>query len=110
MVSQTAKQRHALPPYTRGWFVVGWSDDLPRGALKQVRQFGHQFTLFRGADGLVGVVDDVCPHLGARFSEGGTVQGNCVRCPYHHWSFDRAGACTNKIGRASSRERVSLNV
>ena len=95
MVSHTAKQRHALPPYTRGWFVVGWSDDLPRGALKQVRQFGHQFTLFRGADGLVGVVDDVCPHLGARFSEGGTVQGNCVRCPYHHWSFDRAGACTN---------------
>jgi len=51
--------------------------------------------MFRGKDGQVGVIDDICPHLGAHFSEGGTVQENAVRCPYHHWCFDRAGACVD---------------
>lgn len=87
------KSRAALPAYTRGWFVVGWSDDLRRGELRKLRQFGQVFTMFRGADGVAGIIDDVCPHLGAHFSDGGSVQGNCVRCPYHHWQFDRGGAC-----------------
>lgn len=94
-MSSTVKQRYALPPYTRGWFVVGWSDDLRRGQVKKLRQFGQVYSMFRGADGTVGILDDVCPHLGAHFSDGGTVQGNCVRCPYHHWSFDRGGVCTD---------------
>jgi len=87
------KPRHDLPSYTRGWFALGWSEDLRVGQVKKVRQFGQEFTMFRGEDRVAGVIDDVCPHLGAHFSEGGTVQGNCVRCPYHHWQFGRDGAC-----------------
>lgn len=89
------KHPHKLPPYTRGWFQVGWSDQLPCGAMKKVRQFGQTFALFRGKDGAVGLISDLCPHLGAHLTEGGSVQGNSVRCPYHHWSFDRTGACTS---------------
>lgn len=89
------KGRYDIPAYSQGWFQLGWSDDLQRGQLKKVRQFGTTFTLFRGHDGHVGLIDDICPHLGAHFSEGGCVKGNAVRCPYHHWSFDRTGACTD---------------
>lgn len=88
------KHSPKLPPYTRGWFAVGWSQDLPVGAIKKLRQFGETYTMFRGTDRTVGIIDDICPHLGAHFSDGGTVQGNSVRCPYHHWCFGRGGECT----------------
>ncbi len=89
-----AAPRYDIPAYTEGWFQVAWSKDLGRGQLKKVKQFGREYTLFRGEDGKVGLIDDVCPHLGAHFSEGGCVKGNSVRCPYHAWEFDRSGACT----------------
>lgn len=91
----TPRRRGVDLPYTEGWFQIGWSDELGPGQLKKITQFGQVYTLFRGEDGRVGVIDDVCPHLGAHFSEGGCVKGNSVRCPYHHWSFDRTGQCTN---------------
>lgn len=87
-------RRYDISPYYEGWFQLAWSRDLRVGQLRQVKQFGMTYAMFRGADGKVGVVDDICPHLGAHFSEGGCVKGNSVRCPYHHWSFGRDGACT----------------
>lgn len=85
----------ALPPYTAGWFQIGWSADLAAGQLRKIRQFGRQYVLFRGADGRLGLLDDLCPHLGARFSEGGCVKGSTLQCPYHHWRFDHSGQCTD---------------
>ena len=100
--------RASAQPYIEGWFQVGLSADLRPGQLRKLRQFGRDFALFRGLDGAVGVVDDVCPHLGAHFSEGGTVKGNCVRCPYHFWAFDREGACAEipYAKKIPSRARV----
>jgi phenylpropionate dioxygenase-like ring-hydroxylating dioxygenase large terminal subunit len=89
------KLRYSIPAYTEGWFQIGWSDKLARGELRQLRHFGHTYVLFRGENGEVGVIDDICPHLGAHLSEGGCVKGNSVRCPYHHWAFDGQGMCTD---------------
>lgn len=88
-------RRYDISPYYEGWFQLGWSRDLRRGQLVKVRQFGTTYVMFRGNDGKVGVLDDICPHLGAHFSEGGCVRGNAVRCPYHHWSFGRDGQCVD---------------
>ena len=90
----STQRRYDIPAYTEGWFQVGWSEDLPKGSLRKVKQFGRIYCLFRGQDGELGLLDDVCPHLGAHFSEGGCVKGNDVECPYHAWRFDRTGACT----------------
>jgi 3-ketosteroid 9alpha-monooxygenase subunit A len=89
------QKRYDIPPYTHGWFQMGWSDELAVGQLRQLYHFGRTFVMFRGSDGRVGILDDVCPHLGAHLSEGGCVRGNSVRCPYHHWSYDRSGKCTS---------------
>ncbi|MDC3988419.1 Rieske 2Fe-2S domain-containing protein [Polyangium jinanense] len=94
-MAQRKQQRYDLPPYTEGWFQMGWSDDLAIGQLRQLRHFGRTYVMFRGDDGRVGILDDVCPHLGAHLSEGGCVRGNSVRCPYHHWAFDAGGRCTD---------------
>lgn len=88
-------KRYDIPPYTHGWFQMGWSDELAIGQLKQLHHFGRTFVMFRGEDGQVGILDDICPHLGAHLSEGGCVKGNSVRCPYHHWAYDRSGQCTS---------------
>lgn len=93
MPAQRAR-RYDIPAYTEGWFQVAWSKDLAVGDLRKVVQFGREYTLFRGENGKVGMIDDICPHLGAHFSEGGCVKGNSVQCPYHNWEFDRTGACT----------------
>jgi 3-ketosteroid 9alpha-monooxygenase subunit A len=87
------KKRYDIPPYTVGWFQLGWSDDLHVNDVRKIRQFGREYTLFRGADGQLGLIDDICPHLGAHFSNGGRIEGNAIRCPYHGWSFDRSGRC-----------------
>ena len=89
-----AERRYSLPPYTRGWFQVGWSRELAVGDVKPVHQFGLELVMFRGRDGRVGLLDATCPHLGANLACGGTVRDNCVVCPYHHWSFDQGGRCT----------------
>lgn len=87
------KSRYDIPAYSRGWFQIAWSDDVKPGKLRKIRHFGRQYTLFRGEDGRVALLDDICPHLGAHFSDGGCVVKNTVRCPYHHWQFDGDGQC-----------------
>lgn len=41
--------------------------------------------MFRNDKGVVNVLDAFCPHLGADIGIGGTVRGDCVECPFHHW-------------------------
>ena len=76
------KKRYDIPPYTVGWFQLGWSDDLHVNDVRKIRQFGREYTLFRGADGQLGLIDDICPHLGAHFSNGGRIEGNAVRAAF----------------------------
>lgn len=87
--------RYDIPPYYQGWFQIAWSDDLRRGEVRKIKHFGQEYALFRKEDGALGLLDDICPHLGAHFSEGGQVVNGSLRCPYHHWSFDAGGQCTN---------------
>ena len=50
--------------------------------------------MFRAADGTVSVLDDLCAHRGARLSAG-AVDDDCVRCPYHSWSYAGDGRCVD---------------
>jgi nitrite reductase/ring-hydroxylating ferredoxin subunit len=85
--------RRALPPYPSGWYALAFSAELPRERLV-VRQFvGRELVLFRTRSGRACAMDAYCPHLGAHFGHGGTVEGEILRCPFHGFCFDASGRC-----------------
>jgi nitrite reductase/ring-hydroxylating ferredoxin subunit len=49
---------------------------------------------FRSAkSGTAVILDAHCPHMGAHVGYGGEVDGEGIRCPFHHWRFDLSGRC-----------------
>jgi nitrite reductase/ring-hydroxylating ferredoxin subunit len=80
-------------PIPFGWFGVGYSDELKAGEVKSVRYFGRDLVLFRGENGVAGLLDAYCPHLGAHLGVGGTIEGEGIRCPFHAWKFNAKGVC-----------------
>ena len=80
--------------YPRGWFVVAFTDELPAGEVRPLKYFGQHLVLFRTEGGEAKVLDAYCPHLGAHLGQGGVVEGETLRCPFHAWRFDGSGQCT----------------
>lgn len=89
---RTAEFR-GLPPLPWGWFVVGLSHELAPGEVKPVRYFDRDLVLWRSEGGQARLWDAHCPHLGAHLGYGGTVLGETLRCPFHHFRFDGQGRC-----------------
>lgn len=56
-----------------------------------VRMMGEEICFFRGKRGNVVAIGDVCPHRGARFSDGDCHWKGTVACPYHGWVYDEHG-------------------
>jgi nitrite reductase/ring-hydroxylating ferredoxin subunit len=86
--------RFPFPAFPTGWYVVGPSSDVAPGQVRTVRYLGQEIVLFRTAGAVLSALDRTCPHLGAHLG-GGRVEGDCLRCPFHHWAFDGQGRCTN---------------
>jgi len=78
-----------LPPaFPNGWFVILESTDLSKTGVKEVTVLGLNLVAWRGGSGRVYIADAYCPHLGAHLGVGGKVHGECIKCPFHGWSFD----------------------
>lgn len=75
------------------WYAVEFSAALRRDPRK-VRVLGKDLVLFRTADGSVACLDDRCAHRGDELSRG-QVDGDCLRCPYHGWAWDKGGRCAD---------------
>ncbi len=96
-----------LPPFPKGWYSVGFSDEFPRGSVTTRRLGGREVVLFRTEDGALGAVDPVCPHLGAHLGHGGTVVGRALRCPFHGFTFGTDGTCLS-TGYGTKPPRTSI--
>jgi 3-ketosteroid 9alpha-monooxygenase subunit A len=79
--------------YPRGWFVVAFSDEIPKMGVKALRYFGEQLVAFRGEDDAVHVLDAYCAHMGANLAVGGRVVGASIECPFHAWRYCGTGEC-----------------
>lgn len=91
------------------WQPVALSSDLAPGEAKPLRILGEDFTFYRGMDGAPVITAPGCPHRQTRLSLG-TVEGNDIRCLFHGWKFDSAGACLEAPGQGGTlveRTRVA---
>jgi phenylpropionate dioxygenase-like ring-hydroxylating dioxygenase large terminal subunit len=76
------------------WYPVAWSTDLKPGKTLGVRFGGEPIALVQTESGLLYALEDRCAHRQIPLSEG-VVEGELLRCNYHGWTYDRAGACVN---------------
>jgi phthalate 4,5-dioxygenase oxygenase subunit len=77
----------------RYWLPALMSHDLEAGGdPKRVRLLGEDLVAFRGDDGRVGLLDELCPHRRASLALGRNENG-ALECLYHGWRID----CTGKI-------------
>jgi nitrite reductase/ring-hydroxylating ferredoxin subunit len=82
-----------LPGFPTGWFAVGFSHELPPGGLLSRRIMGRELVVFRTKSGQAIAMDAYCPHMGAHFAHGGTIEGEVIRCPFHGFCFNQQGEC-----------------
>ena len=77
----------------RYWQPAALLDEL-EGArpVRRVRLLGEDLVLFRDEAGRYGLLDRHCAHRGADLAFGRIEDGG-LRCPFHGWLFDAAGAC-----------------
>ncbi|NEZ55315.1 aromatic ring-hydroxylating oxygenase subunit alpha [Adonisia turfae] len=76
----------------RGWYLVTASKEIPKETVKSFDICGQRIAIFRGQDGNIRALDAYCPHMGTDLGIG-SVDGNHVRCFFHHWAFDGDGQC-----------------
>ncbi len=93
MATQYPIPRHPLSRNPSGWFAVGLCHELQAGEVKAVSAFGRNLVLFRTETGKVSLLDAYCSHMGTHLGHGGTVERECLRCPFHGWAFGMDGTC-----------------
>jgi nitrite reductase/ring-hydroxylating ferredoxin subunit len=76
----------------KGWYIACHTRELAQNQAKSVNLCGQRIVIFRGQDGKVRALDAYCPHLGTDLGIG-RVDGNLIRCFFHHWAFDGDGKC-----------------
>lgn len=90
---RTRMQVTQEPIFRRFWYPV------VRVAAIQSQPYafellGEPLVIWLTAEGMPAAARDRCCHRSARLSLGQVVDGQ-IRCPYHGWGFDAAGACVH---------------
>ncbi|HEV7523384.1 MAG TPA: Rieske (2Fe-2S) protein [Acidimicrobiia bacterium] len=77
------------------------------GTVRPVDIGGHEYVVWRGADGRLRSVPRACPHLDHDLAEG-HVSGDELVCPGHAWAFDGDGNAfkRNEFGRIDPKGSV----
>lgn len=69
------------------WIDLGPVDALRQTPLQQVA-IGRTKLALSWRDGVFGAIHDGCNHVGGPLGQG-TLDGDYVVCPWHHWKFHR---------------------
>jgi nitrite reductase/ring-hydroxylating ferredoxin subunit len=90
----------------RFWLPVLLSEELPEpdGEPKKIVVLGEELLAFRDSRGVVGVIDQYCPHRGANLWLGRNEECG-IRCVYHGWKFDCSGQCVEQPAEEAGYNR-----
>ncbi len=90
------------------WYVAAWAVEVSDNSPLGRQLLDMPVLLFRDAEGNPAAMLDRCPHRFAPLSMG-SIQDNCIECPYHGLRFNAAGECVHNPhgdGRIPERARV----
>lgn len=76
------------------WYAVEYDQAIKKGEVREIVFWNLSIAVFRGEDGVLGAVQNRCPHRHLKLSHG-AVDKCQLRCAYHGWSFDRDGWLTD---------------
>ena len=76
------------------WYAVLESNEVRPGRPVGVTRLGEKLVFWRTSAGQVVCMRDLCPHIGARLSQG-KVTGDALACPFHGFEYDASGQCTH---------------
>ena len=80
-----------VPALADYWYPVAYVEDLADGPVAR-RVLGRDLVVWADEAGAtVSAALDRCPHRSARLSKG-WVDGSCLVCPYHGWTFGADGS------------------
>jgi renierapurpurin 18,18'-hydroxylase len=90
-----------------GWYAFVSPSELNLNRPTALRRMGMNWVVWRKSNGQWIAQKDQCPHRSARLSLG-WVEGDCIRCPFHGFSFNDEGQCTYvpEIDRAAPGLKV----
>jgi phthalate 4,5-dioxygenase oxygenase subunit len=74
--------------------LLDWELPAPDCPPVRLKLLGEKLVAFRNTSGVVGVVQDACPHRRASLFWGRNEEDG-LRCVYHGWKFDVSGQCTD---------------
>lgn len=73
-------------------WLIAHKSMLPVNKPKMFTICGQDYVLWKNEKGEVSALDNVCPHLGAKLSDGWICnKTNTIACPYHGVEFDGEG-------------------
>jgi phthalate 4,5-dioxygenase len=89
----------------RYWVPALLSSEIPGPdcAPARVRLLGEDLVAFRDSEGRIGLLDELCPHRLASLYFGRNEECG-LRCVYHGWKFDVAGACTDMMNEPEEND------
>jgi phenylpropionate dioxygenase-like ring-hydroxylating dioxygenase large terminal subunit len=76
------------------WYPLAWSGQVRRGRAFAAGFAGEPIVIVRTREGEVFALEDRCAHRQVPLHLG-VVAGDCVKCCYHGWSYDRTGRCVD---------------
>ncbi len=84
--------------FSESWFPICLSREIPAGKILGVDFLDGRVVAYRGTNGEARVMSAYCAHVGADLSVG-DIQGDTIRCAFHHWQYDGNGVCVaTKVG------------
>src|SRR3990167_8027247 len=93
----------------RYWLPVGCSEYVTKKP-QRIKVLGEEFVLYRGESGGAALMQLRCAHRSLALDYG-RVEGDCLRCPYHGWLYDRTGQCLEQPAEtegSSFKDKIKL--
>jgi nitrite reductase/ring-hydroxylating ferredoxin subunit len=88
------------------WYYAVPAEKLKRGQMVGKTMLNEPVLIGRDDQGQVFAMRDICPHQAVKLSQG-HFDGKDVQCPFHGWSFDTSGVCTD-VPSLCSDQKINL--